>query len=63
MTKELAKEWVIQLQTQIDNNEKPEDIEFPSWWPKKKKPTQEEHMEFARWLVRFLNRNYIETGE
>ena len=29
MTKELAKQWVIQLQTQIDNNEKPLDIEWP----------------------------------
>ena len=63
MTKELAKQWVIQLQTQIDNNEEPLNIEWPCWFPKRKQKTQEEHMADSKWLIGFLNRNYIETGE
>lgn len=63
MTKELAKQWVIQLQTQIDNNEEPLNIEWPSWFPRREPKTQEEHMADVKWLIGFLNRNFIETGE
>lgn len=60
MTKELAEKWVAELQTRIDNNEKPVNIEWPSWFPKRKPKTQEEHIADVKWLIRFLTRNYIE---
>ncbi len=63
MTKEQAKQLVIQLQTQIDNNEEPLNLDWPWWFPKRKKKTQEEHIADSKWLIGFLTRNYIETGE
>jgi hypothetical protein len=67
MTKELAKEMISKLQTWIDSNEEPLNIQFPSWWlniqsnsgPK----TREQCVEGCKWLIGFLNRNYIEIGE
>lgn len=60
MTKEQAEKWVAHLQTRIDNNEKPLNIEWPWFFPKMKKTTQEEHVADMRWFIRFLTENYIE---
>jgi hypothetical protein len=58
MTQELAKQWVAQLQAQIDNNERPVSMEWSSWLFKRRKRTQEEHIADVKWLIGFLKRKF-----
>ena len=58
MTQEQAKEWIAQIQLQIDNNEKAPDLEWPAWFPKRPKKTHEQHMQDRVWLIGWLQRKF-----